>query len=349
MANQVIKNPKEFDQNIRVMLTTDPAHADTFNPLLEKLINNDAYLKDGIDSLDSLKPATGTATNIQLNVPNMITYSNLRKITFVAAISNAGAATTINVNGLGAKSLYKPNTTTAPNLTAGKAYEVWYSQTNNCFFVKASAEGTAQAQHVLAPYTISNDEDTGVVGTMVNRGSIGTVNLTAEGAEYTIAQGFHNGLGKVKAVIAGLIASVIKAGTNVGGIIGTFTSDATAVANDIRNGKSAYVNGAKIAGNLIAKRYVIGTGTTAADGLISVSGLPFQPSYIIVDYTLINGLFARGVYNKDNNLVLNSIWYYNSQGQPMIAGFAVTSSGFSAKFQEGGNSANRPFNYIAFE
>ncbi len=51
MANQDIKTPKEYDQAIRKLETSDPAHADTFNPLFEKLINNDAYLKEQQDKL----------------------------------------------------------------------------------------------------------------------------------------------------------------------------------------------------------------------------------------------------------------------------------------------------------
>lgn len=44
------------------------------------------------------------------------------------------------------------------------------------------------------------------------------------------------------------IKSNIKADISIGGIIGTFTSDADAVASDIIEGKTAYVNGVKITG-----------------------------------------------------------------------------------------------------
>lgn len=89
-----------------------------------------------------------------------------------------------------------------------------------------------------------------VVGSATDNGSVGTQNLTTQNAEYTIPAGFHNGLGKVKAVIAGLIASVIKAGATVGGILGTFTSDATATASQILSGITAYVNGNKVTGTM---------------------------------------------------------------------------------------------------
>lgn len=54
-------------------------------------------------------------------------------------------------------------------------------------------------------------------------------------------------------VVAGdadLTAANIKKGVNVFGVTGAFTSDATAAANQILSGKTAYVNGAKVTGNM---------------------------------------------------------------------------------------------------
>ncbi|PIC72542.1 hypothetical protein [Sporosarcina sp. P17b] len=45
MANQEIHEPTNYSQEIRKLLTTDPSHADVFNPLFERLINNDVFLK----------------------------------------------------------------------------------------------------------------------------------------------------------------------------------------------------------------------------------------------------------------------------------------------------------------
>lgn len=94
-----------------------------------------------------------------------------------------------------------------------------------------------------------------IEGTMPNRGpaEAETVNLTEQNQEYTIQEGHHTGLRKIKAVIAGLVAGVIKAGETVGGIAGNFTADATATAARMLAGYTAYVNGLKVTGTISSK------------------------------------------------------------------------------------------------
>jgi len=120
--------------------------------------------------------------------------------------------------------------------------------------------GTATASDVLSGKTIGTENGL-VTGTMPNRGAVNQ-NLTSHNQEYTIPSGYHNGLGKIKAVISGLTANVIKAGTTVGGVLGTFTSDANAVAGDILSGKTAYKNGAKLTGTMTNRGAVTNTITT---------------------------------------------------------------------------------------
>lgn len=50
MTNHTI-NPDDYSEDLRKLLTTDPAHADTFNPLFERLINNDAFQKALVERL----------------------------------------------------------------------------------------------------------------------------------------------------------------------------------------------------------------------------------------------------------------------------------------------------------
>lgn len=108
--------------------------------------------------------ASGTGTAITLSMPSVTAYTANMKLTFIASADNSDGATTVDINSLGAKNLYKPNTTTAPNLKSGKPYTVWYDGTN--FFLQASAEGNALAEHVLAGKIFSNDDVVGLIGTL---------------------------------------------------------------------------------------------------------------------------------------------------------------------------------------
>lgn len=95
----------------------------------------------------------------------------------------------------------------------------------------------------------------------------------------------------------GLTAGVLKTGTTVGGIRGTYTSDANAGSRDLRSGKTAYVGGQKISGNLIDLGYEPeGTGCVMwQNRLYSYFG-DSSSSYII----------ARGV-NIPQDKVANAI------------------------------------------
>lgn len=144
-------------------------------------------IKNKIDThlADTLyQTAGGTATTIILNG---IILENGHSKTFIANANNNGNATTIN-----GKHLYKPNTTIAPTLIYGKAYTVWYSSASNCFFIKASATGTATPAQVLANVPYSNENDNDLIGTMPINGAI-NVTQTTSGQVTTIPMGYTSG------------------------------------------------------------------------------------------------------------------------------------------------------------
>ena len=115
--------------------------------------------KTYVDQFNVAPTAGGTATALTVSSSTFLLVQG-GKLVFIAAANNNGAATTINNIPL-----YKPNTTIAPKLIAGKMYTVWYDATSGGrFFLQASAEGTAVAGNVLAGKTFSNDNSIGESG-----------------------------------------------------------------------------------------------------------------------------------------------------------------------------------------
>lgn len=92
--------------------------------------------------------------------------------------------------------------------------------------------GNAADSQVLAGKTYYNtDAKTKRTGTLISRGAVSPGGLNA-GESYTIPEGYHNGAGKVT---ANSLAS---------------QTDATAVAGNLLGGKTAWVKGSKITGNV---------------------------------------------------------------------------------------------------
>lgn len=183
---------------------------------LDRIIGLNDKLND-----NKYEVAGGTETAITLNMPSTLKDGYWKK--FIASKDNGGTPTTIN-----GKSVYKVGTTNPPRFKKDRPYEVYYNSAKNCFFLKASATGTTSADKVLAGETFSTENDTDLVGSMPNKGAV-TSSLNC-GGSYTIPKGYHNGNGRVTA-----------------NSLSSQTS-ANATANDIMNGKTAWVNGSKLTG-----------------------------------------------------------------------------------------------------
>jgi len=88
---------------------------------------------------------TGTSIATALNITYYpFSLINGAMVHFIAAKDNEFAATTLNVNTLGAKNLYDEGTENAPEIEAGKAYTAWYDEIEDCFFLKLSIPKTAK-------------------------------------------------------------------------------------------------------------------------------------------------------------------------------------------------------------
>lgn len=103
--------------------------------------------------------------------------------------------------------------------------------TGSCTFDVNSQDATAQVAEILTGKT-AYARGTKLTGTMPNNGGVtGTINTVA--GEYTIAQGYHDGSGKVSidpTEQAKIIAANIKQGVQILGVTGTLepSSDVTA-------------------------------------------------------------------------------------------------------------------------
>ena len=305
-----------------ITLKIDPALMYAKKKDLDVISNKVNDIEDKLNKHidDSLyQEAGGTATAITLS---MLTLKNGYSKTFIAKVNNNKAATTIN-----GKPLYKPGTTTAPNIKAGKAYTVWYNSVSDCFFLQASAEGNVGAEHVLAGYTFSNDDDTGLVGAMPN--NTGTNKELSLNETWVIPKGYHDGNGRVTQNIPN--NGAINANLNCGqskslpaGYIsgGTITvnslasqTPANATAAQILNGYTAWVNGNLITGNAMKAKSIAtietitrnGIGWTAGGTVGITFNTPFDillvGSYIIVN----NGQLQMNYLPvfSDNRIVLS--------------------------------------------
>lgn len=176
---------------------------------------------------------------------------------------------------------YAGNTKTAKSVTAnGSNIDVtinnagYYTDESK---VQATMSSVANAGGLTAAKMLGGQTAFGITGTALNDATIsgndkmlsGVVAYGKNGTKYTgsiasqgavtftpsnVAQ-YGNYKGKYMtgnitvSAVANLTAANILKGKTVGGVAGTATSDATALANKILNGYTAYVNGSKITGN----------------------------------------------------------------------------------------------------
>ena len=275
-----------------ITLKIDPALMYAKKKDLDVISNKVNELEDKLNKHidDSLyQEAGGTATAITLT---MLTLKNGYSKTFIATANNNKAATTIN-----GKPLYKPGTTTGPNIKEGKAYTVWYNSVSDCFFLQASAEGDATVAQVLAGAIFSTDDDTGLVGIMPNNGSLNKVLSLNE--TFNLPAGYYSG-GRVTQNIPnnGAMNANLNCGqskdipagyTNGGRITANSLASQTpanADASTIIAGRNAWVNGNLINGNasvqsLGGKKFSTGSFGEIASNATVTASFGFRPSAIV--------------------------------------------------------------------
>ena len=225
----------------------------------------------------SLQTKTATPTKSSQNITYDAGYDGLEKVT-INPIPNE------YIQPSGTKSI-----------TSNGTYDVtsFASANVNVPDTVDTSDATATSSDILSGKTA-----------YVNGSKI-TGNITSQGAQtiipstsnQTISSGkYLSGTQTIKGD-SNLVASNIKSGVSIFGVSGSYTgngtdtSDATATQNDIANGKTAYVNGEKITGNL---------------SVISQISTSATPSSNETDISLSYKNSSRRIFDKNATLILKT-------------------------------------------
>jgi hypothetical protein len=150
------------------------------------------------------------------------------------------------------------------------------------------ATGDATEAQVLEEATFSVAGASGLTGTMAN---IGAIIITPGTTEQAIVEGYHDGSGAVAGDV-NLNTENIRAGATIFGVAGKAevvdTTSGDATADDLLEGKKAWVNGAEVTG-------VISTYTLSADTNSVLAGFYGATNLSDVDADLASGNIHAGV------------------------------------------------------
>lgn len=142
-------------------------------------------------------------------------------------VTNTGSST-INVNGLGAKTIKKPNgsNVSSGNLVINSVYSLRYNGTN--FILQGEgSEGNAVAGDVLSGKTFSNSTQIGLTGTMPDRsGNTAALSSAISGNTLRLraSHGYRDGTNDFVTIADNdWIESNIRSGVNLFGKVGTLT------------------------------------------------------------------------------------------------------------------------------
>ena len=162
-------------------------------------------------------------------------------------------------------------------------------------------DANAVASDIISGKTayVNGNKVTGNIATRTGTISISNPSISGNNlVTPTIPSGYYNNA-KISFDRNNLYPESIKAGTNLYGVVGTFTNDATATAGDIVSGKTAYVGGRKIWGTMAKPTKVV--------AIIGILYQAYQSTYeVYIDcYSFDSGLIS----SENNKYTSNATKY----------------------------------------
>ena len=124
--------------------------------------------------------------------------------------------------------------------------------------------GVTTTPTVSAGYVSSATASTATVTLTASVTTKAAATITPGTSDQTIASGTYLTGTQTISGDADLIASNIKTGVAIFGVTGTYTADATAAADEILSGETAYVNGTKLTGSLVITTVYVGSAVPSA-------------------------------------------------------------------------------------
>lgn len=217
--------------------------------------------------------AQATKSVTTMNLPTSASSSATSGYTSKATISRSTSDQYINIapgyNSAGG--YYKINavangSVTAPSSISGSSATV--STGTNTLTLTKSVSVTPNV--TTAGYISAGTAGNSSVSLTASVTTKAAATITPGTTNQTIASGTYLTGTQTISGDADLTAANIKQGTQIFGVTGSYTSDATAAASDIVSGQTAYVNGSKVTGDLIINKYY--TGSTAPSSSLGSNG-----------------------------------------------------------------------------
>ncbi|MBO9597921.1 MAG: hypothetical protein J7559_08915 [Cohnella sp.] len=296
--------------------------------------------------------ATGSANAYAIALsPALAAYDAGVCVAVKIPVANTGAST-LNVNGLGAKAILdsKGNAMTAGKLKTDSIYTLRYNGTAFIVQGEGGEYGNAGAAQVLNPYTIGSESGI-VTGTMTNNGALGTI--TPGTANKNIPAGYT--LGGIVAGDVNLVSGNIRSGASIFGVLGnsnvvnTAEGSVPATAAQILVGRKAFVNGESVTGSIPDKNTSSNYPATDVLGADS-AGVYIKPQmgfYSPAGSSTVQGSQGGWIFVSDANFsssnIKNGVKIFGVTGtyaakkiasgsyvNPQSSGIVVTGLGFSA-------------------